>query len=160
MNFLINCFHSIPVMNWCTANLIYRLWMLSLSWGASCSLNRLHLLPKRWYITRERRVNTDQALLCSVYAPLYSCNTSAFSNLETLVPKEPPIVQEITSVLREWGPLLRNLFVVSGFPDLSATWLYYITVQLLWLILDLDVWKSFCSVWVHFWLRPKHSLYF
>ena len=73
------------------------------------------------FLLGKRRVNTDQALLCSVYAPLYSCNTSAFSNLETLVPKEPPIVQEITSVLREWGPLLRNLFVVSGFPDLSAT---------------------------------------
>lgn len=33
--------------------------------------------------------------------------------LEAVIPREPPIVQEITSVIREWGAIWKQLYVVS-----------------------------------------------
>ena len=38
---------------------------------------------------------------------------AVFRSYETVIPKEPPIVQEITSVLREWGSIWKNLYIVS-----------------------------------------------
>lgn len=35
--------------------------------------------------------------------------------LEAVIPREPPIVQEITSVIREWGAIWKQLYVVSIF---------------------------------------------
>jgi len=37
---------------------------------------------------------------------------SMFRSYENIIPKELPIVQEITTVLREWGTLSKQLYMV------------------------------------------------
>ena len=36
-----------------------------------------------------------------------------YRSFETVAPKEAPLVLEITSVLREWGAIWKNLYIVS-----------------------------------------------
>lgn len=61
-----------------------------------------------------------RALVCSrvvtrsCYSYWFTCTCLFNSSQECIHPKEPPIVQEISSVLREWSSMWKQLFVVSA----------------------------------------------
>ncbi|XP_013378716.1 LOW QUALITY PROTEIN: dedicator of cytokinesis protein 1-like [Lingula anatina] len=65
-----------------------------------------------------RGYNLKNRYIQGIFPQAYVCIKDASIDksgaYESLTTKEPMIVQEITSVLREWGSILRNLYVNNG----------------------------------------------
>lgn len=46
--------------------------------------------------------------------------------VEVITLKQPHVVQELTSVLREWGHIWKHLYIVSATEFLIHLWIFYI----------------------------------
>ncbi|KAF6017550.1 mbc [Bugula neritina] len=84
-----------------------------------CVGDTLHILETDgdWYRGFLIRDRTVKGIVPASYVHIKDCSIVKIGNDESMFSKDPAIVQEITSVLREWGLLLRNLFISNKMAD-------------------------------------------
>lgn len=85
------------------------------NWYYGCNLkqkSRFGIFPKNYICLKECVVDkTGYDILFNYYC--FIIDICSFSQHEVVIPREPQIIQEITAVLREWGSIWKQLYIVN-----------------------------------------------
>lgn len=75
----------------------------------------VHILEENYEWYRGYTIKDKRALgiFPKCYIHTVECTIDQNGPTPVFIVKQPPVVQEITSVLREWGSLWKDLYVVS-----------------------------------------------
>ncbi|XP_031677996.1 dedicator of cytokinesis protein 1-like isoform X1 [Oncorhynchus kisutch] len=78
----------------------------------------VHILEtyEGWYRGHRlrRKSKKFQGIFPACYIHLKEATVEGNGHKETVIPNELPLVQEVTTTLREWASIWRDLYVVSG----------------------------------------------
>ncbi|XP_076042771.1 dedicator of cytokinesis protein 1-like isoform X4 [Oratosquilla oratoria] len=96
--------YGVAIYNFCSENE----WCLKLNVG-----DTVHILEELegWYFGYALHNKALRGVFPKSYIKVRDCIVDKTSAVETVTARLPPIVQEVTAVLREWGLLLRELYL-------------------------------------------------
>uniref|UniRef100_A0A8C2XTS3 Dedicator of cytokinesis 1 n=1 Tax=Cyclopterus lumpus TaxID=8103 RepID=A0A8C2XTS3_CYCLU len=84
---------------------------LSLQIGDTVHILETH---EDWYRGHRLRRKSKKGVFPACYVHLKEATVEGNGQKETVIPTELPLVQEVTTTLREWATIWRDLYVVSG----------------------------------------------
>lgn len=86
---------------------------------------------ENWYFGYAINTRHVQGIFPKTYIHIKTCTVDLSGSLPNFVLKEPPIAQEITTVLREWNTHWKNLYVVCFLCILSFAIGFIATIVLI-----------------------------